>query len=104
MRKRKNIFLKIFLLIVLLFIPVFSAHSNSDTGRYLTEISRDTDNTEIRLTPDNDLSDEDQIGQSDNSDLSEQHECQQYGFKTLPLLNILIVYIWQPPKIYYTKI
>ena len=100
MKKRRNIFLKIFLLIVLLFFPEINAHSNLDTQRYYIEISLDTDNIESRLTPDNDSSDEDQIDQSHISDLSEQPECQKYGLSTLPLLNILFFSVWQPPKVF----
>ncbi len=42
----------------------------------------------------------DQIDQSQYSDLSEQPECQKYDFDTLPLLNILFVSVWQPPKVF----
>jgi hypothetical protein len=100
MKKRRNIFLKIFLLIVLLFFQGINAHSNLDTQRDYIEISLDTDNIESRLTPDNDLSDEDQIDHSNNSDLSEQTECQKYSLITLPLLNNLFFSVWQPPKVF----
>jgi hypothetical protein len=100
MKKRKNIFLKIFLLIVLLFFPGLNAHSNLNAQRYYMEISLDTDNIESRLTPDNDSSDEDQIDQFKNSNLSEQLECQKYGLITLPLLNYLFFSVWQPPKVF----
>jgi hypothetical protein len=104
MKKGRNKFLKFFLLIVLLFFQGINAHSNLDTQRYYLEISLDTENIESRLTPDNDSSDEDQIYQSPLSYLSEQPECQKYGLITLPLLNILFFSVWQPPKVYQTKI
>jgi hypothetical protein len=100
MKKRRNIFLKIFLLIVLFFFQGINAHSNLDTPRYYIEISHDTDNSESRLTQCNDSTDEDQIDQSPISDLSEQPECQKYGFNNLPLLNILSVSVFQPPKVF----
>ncbi len=100
MKKRRNIFLKFLLLIVLFFFQGINVHSNLDTQRYYIEISLDTDNIESRLTPDNDSSDEDQIDQSNNSDLSEQPECQKYGLITLPLLNSLFFSVWQPPKVF----
>jgi hypothetical protein len=100
MKKRRNIFLKIFLLIVLFFLQGINAHSYLETQRYYIEISHDTDNSESRLTPDNDSSDEDQIDQSPIYDLSVQTEDQKYGFNTLPLLNILFVSVWQPPKVF----
>ena len=100
MKKGRNNFLKFFLLIVLLFFPGINAHSNLDQQRYYIEISHDTDNIESSLTPDNDSSDEDQIDQYNNSDLSEQLECQKYGLRTLPLLNILFFSVWQPPKVF----
>jgi hypothetical protein len=100
MKKRRNIFLKIFLLIVLFFFPGIDVHSDLVTHRYYIEISQDTDNMESRLTTDNDSSEEDQIDQSYLSDLSEQPECQKYGLSKLPLLNILSVSVWQPPKVF----
>jgi hypothetical protein len=100
MKKRRYIFLKIFLLIVLFFFQGINMYSNLGTQRYYIEISHHTDNSESRLTPDNDFSDEDQIDQSPISDLSEQPECQKYGFNTLPLLNIQFVSVWQPPKVF----
>jgi hypothetical protein len=99
MKKRRNIFLKIFLMMVLFFFQGIYAHSNLDTQRYDIEISHDTDYSECRLTPDNDLSDEDPIDQSPISVLSDQPECQNYGSNSLPLLNILFVSVWQPPKV-----
>ena len=99
MKKRRNIFLRLFLLIVLLFLLGINAHSNSDTQRYCIEISQDTDNTESRLTQDNDSSDEDQFDQSHISDLSEEPECQKYGLSILPLINILFYSVWQPPEV-----
>jgi hypothetical protein len=100
MKKKGNIFLKLFILIVLFFLPGIDAHSNLDTQHYYIEISYNTDNIETWLTLDNDSSDEDQIDQYNNSDLSEQLECQKYGFNTLPLLNILSLSVWQPPKVF----
>jgi len=100
MKKRRNIFLKILLLIVLFFYQGINAHSNIDTQRYYIEISYDTDNNVSRLTPDNDSSDDDQIDQSYISELSEPPECRNYALRTLPLLNILFVSIWQPPKVF----
>jgi hypothetical protein len=100
MKKRRNIFLKIFLLIVLLFFQGITAHSSVDTWRYYIEISHNTYNNESNLTPDNNSSDEDLIDQAPIWYLSEQLECQKYGFNTLPLLNILSFSIWQPPKVF----
>ena len=100
MKKRGNIFLKIFLLIVLFFYQGINAHSNLDPQQYYIEILHNTDNIEIILTPDNDSSDEDQIDLSYISDISEQPECQKYGLSKLPLLNILSVSVWQPPKVF----
>jgi hypothetical protein len=100
MKKGNIILIKLLLFIVLLFFPGINAHSNLDTHRYQIEISHDTDSSESRLTPDNDSFEEDQIDQSPISDLSEQPECQKYGFITLPLLNILFVRVWQPPKVF----
>jgi hypothetical protein len=101
MEKGRNIFLKIFLLIVLLFFHGINAHSNNiDTHQYYMEISLDTDNIESRLTPDNDSSVEDQIDQDSISDLSEQPECQKYVLSTPHLLNILFFSIWQPPRVF----
>ena len=100
MKKRRNIFLKIFLLIILFFFQGINVHSNADTQRYYIENSHDTDNSESTLTQGNDSSDLDQIDQSPLSDLSEQPECQKYGFIILPLLNSLSVSVWQPPKVF----
>ena len=100
MKKRRNIFLKILLLIVLFFFQVINVHSNLYTQRFYIEISHDTNNNESRLAPDNQSSDEDQIDLPPISDLSEQPECQKYGFNTFPLLNILSVSVWQPPKVF----
>jgi len=100
MKKRRNIFLKIFLLIVLFFFQGINAHSNLDTQRYHIEISHDNDNSESRFAQDNDSFDIDQIDQSPILYLSEQPECQKYDFNTLPLLNILSVSVWQPPKVF----
>ncbi len=69
MKKRRNIFHKIFLLIVLFFFQGITTHSNIDTQRHYIEISYDTDNSGSRLTPYNDSSDEDQIDRSPVSDL-----------------------------------
>jgi hypothetical protein len=100
MKKRRNIFLKFILLIILLFFPGSNAHSNSVSQRYYIEVSLDTDNIQSRLTPDNDSSDEDQIDQYSNLDLSEQPECQKYGLSTMPFLNNLFFSVWQPPKVF----
>jgi hypothetical protein len=100
MKKRRNIFLKIFLLLVLFFFQGINAHSNIDTQRYFIEISHDTDNSESWLTSDNGSFNEDQIDQSHISDLSVQAECQKYCFNTFPLLNNLFVSVWQPPKVF----
>jgi hypothetical protein len=100
MKKRRNIFLKIFLLTVLFCFQGINAHSNLDALRYDIEISHNTDNSESKLNSYNESSIEDQIDQSPISDLSEQAECQIYCFKTLPLLNILIFSVWQPPKVF----
>ena len=100
MKRRRNILIKFFLLIVLFFFQGINAHSNLDTQRYYFEISHYNDNSESRLTPDYDSSNEDQIDQSPISYLSEQPECQKYGFNILPLLSILFVSVWQPPKIF----
>ena len=100
MKKGRNIFLKFYLLIVLLSFQGINAHYNLDAQRYYMEISLDTDNIESRLTADNDSSDEDQIDQFKNLDLSEQLECQKYVSSTLPLLNILFISVWHPPKVF----
>jgi hypothetical protein len=100
MKKRRNIFLKIFLLIVLFFFQGINAHSNLDALRYDIEFSHNIDNSESRLTSDNESSNEDQIDQSAISDLSEQAECQKYYFNPMPLLNTLFVSVWQPPKVF----
>lgn len=100
MKKGNIIIIKLLLFIVLLFFPVISAHSNLNTQRDHIEISRDTDDIENRLIPDNDSSDEDQIDQSNNTDLSEKPECQSNGFSTLSVLNILYCSVWQPPKVF----
>jgi hypothetical protein len=100
MEKRRNIFLNIFLLIVLLFFQGINGHSIIDTQRYYIEISNDADSIESRLTPDNDSSDEDQIDHSSISDLFEPPECQKYGLSTVPLLNIQFFSVWQPPKVF----
>ena len=100
MKKRRNILIKIFLLIVLFFFQGISAHSNLDIQRYYIEISHDTDNIDTRLAQNNDLTGEDQIDQPPISYLSEQPECQKYGFNPSPLLNILFVSVWQPPKVF----
>jgi len=100
MKKRRNIFLKIFLLIVLFFFQGINTHSNLDTQRYFIEISHGTDNCESRLSSDNGSFNVDQIDQSPISDLSVQAECQKYCFNNLPLLNILFVSVWQPPKVF----
>jgi len=100
MKKLRHIFIKFFLLIVLFFFQGISAHSGFDTERYYSPISLDAVNTECSMTPDNDSSDEDLIEQSDISDLSDQDVCQKFSVSTLPLLNILFVSVWQPPKIF----
>lgn len=100
MKKRRNIFLKLLFLIVLFFYQGINTHANIDTQRYYIEISNETGNSESRLTPYNNSSDEDQIDLSPVSDISGHPECQKYGFITLPLLNILFVSIWQPPKVF----
>ena len=100
MKKGRIIFLKIFLLSVLLFFQGISAHSYIDKQQHYLEISHDSDNIESRLTADNDSQDEDQIDYSDNSDLSEHPECQVYVFSALPLPNILFFSVWQPPKVF----
>jgi hypothetical protein len=100
MNKRWNIFLKIFLLIVLLFFPGITTHASLDAQQYYIEISHDTDNIESRLTQDIDSSDEDQINQSDNLDLSEQPECKKYILSTQTILNIISFSVWQPPKVF----
>jgi uncharacterized protein YxeA len=100
MKNRRDIFLKFFLLIVLFLFHGINAYSNLDPQRYYIQISHDTDKAENRLTPDNDTSDEDQIDQYNNSDLSDQHGSQIISVSTLPLLNILFVSVWQPPKIF----
>ena len=100
MKKRRNIILKIFLLIVLFLFQGIKAHSNVDSQRYNIEIYYNIENIESKVTPDNDLSDEDQIDQFSISYLSEQSVCQNYGLSTLPILNILLFSVWQPPKVY----
>jgi hypothetical protein len=100
MKKGNIILIKLLLFIVLLFFPGINAHSNLDAQRYYIEISLDTDNNESRLTPYIDSSDEDQIDQYNNLDLSEQPESQKYGLSTMPLLNILFFSVWQPPKVF----
>ena len=98
--KKRGIFLKIFLLIVLFFYQGIKAHSDIDAQQYFLENSYETDNIDNKLTHDNNSYDEDLIDRSSASGFSEIHECQKYGFVTFTLLNILFVSVWQPPKIY----
>jgi hypothetical protein len=100
MKIRRSIYFKIFLLIVLFLFPVINAYSNFDTQRYFIEISPATDNNESKLTLDFDSSDEDQIDQSNKSDLPEQPDCQKIHLCILPLYSNLFLSVWQPPKIF----
>jgi hypothetical protein len=99
MNKRKNTFLKIFLLVVLFFFQGINTHPNLATQRYYIELSHDTDDNKSRFNPDNDSSDETQIDQAPISGLSEQPECQKFCFRTLFFLNTLFVSVWQPPEV-----
>jgi hypothetical protein len=100
MNKRSDIFLKIFLLIIVFACSGINIHSDTDMHRYYLNQSTGTNNIENSLTPDIDFSDEDQIANSSILGLTEQPECQKYGLNSLPLLNILSVSVWQPPKIF----
>jgi hypothetical protein len=99
MIKRKKIYLKIFILIVLFSFQGINLHSNSEILRHHIEISKVTDDNENRLTTAIDSSDEDQIDRSYLSYLLEQPESQIYKLTIQPLPNTVFFSVWQPPKI-----
>lgn len=100
MKKRRNIFLKIILLIIVFVCSGINVHSNSDTHGYYLNTLTDTSYIENTLTSGIDASDEDQMDKSPVFGLTEQPECQESDLITLSLLNILLVSVWQPPKVF----
>jgi hypothetical protein len=100
MKKGSNIFLKFLLFTVVFFCTGINIHSGIETKQYNTELSTNTENIEICLTPDIDLSDEDQMEQSHISGLSEQPNGQKSDLIPLPFISSLFISIWQPPKIF----
>jgi len=99
MKKRRNIFLNIILLVIVFFCSGIDAHSNLETQRSYLELSPGSNNIENRLCSDIDSSDEDQMDQSYIFGLTEQPKCQKYYLCILPLFNNLFLPVWQPPKI-----
>jgi hypothetical protein len=100
MKKRGNIFLAFLLFTVVFLCTGFNKHSGIETKQYNTEFSVNTENIETSLTPNIDLSDEDQMEQLHISGLSEQPDGQKSDLTPLPFINSHFISIWQPPKIF----
>lgn len=100
MKKGRDIFFNIILLIIVFFFLGIDAHANSETQRYYVEYASSSNNFENKLNHHIDTSEEDQMEQSHIMLLPEQSECQKSGMNSLPLLDNLFVSVWQPPKIF----
>jgi hypothetical protein len=82
------------------FCSGINVHSNSETHRYYLEHSSCSNNFENNISHYIDISEEDQMDQSQMLLLPEQPECQKSGLCAFPLLNNLLVSVWQPPKVF----
>jgi len=100
MKKRRNIFLDIILLLFVLFFSFSDTHPNSEKQRYYLEHASGSYNLENKISHNNDPSEEDQMDQSQIMFLPEKPECQKYNIKFLTLPNSLFDSVWQPPKVF----
>ena len=100
MKKGRNIFLNVLILIIVYFCSGIDARSNSEVQRYFIEHSTCSNNFENKLSHHTDISDEDQMDQSYIMLLPEHYERQESGLSALPFLNNLFFSVWQPPKVF----
>ena len=100
MKKGRNIFLNVLILIIVFFCSGIDARSNFETPGYFTEHSACSNNFENKLSHHTDISDEDQMDQSYIMLLPEQHESQESGLSALLFLNNFSFSVWQPPKVF----
>jgi hypothetical protein len=100
MKKRRNIFLNVLVLIIVFLCSGIDARSNSEVQRYFPEHSICSNNFENILSHHTDISDEDQMDQSYLMLLPDQHENHESGFSALLFLNNFSFSVWQPPKVF----
>jgi len=99
MRKGRKIFLNIILLLAVFFCSGIFSSANFNGQQFIIEKSQVSDNTEDKITPDIDFSDEDQMDQSFIFRLSRPTEWQSPNQYSFSVFNIFSVSVWQPPKI-----
>ena len=100
MKKGRNLFLNIILLIIVFICSGIDTHSSIGTQRHYFEFSTGTDNINNKFVQDIDASDEDQMDQSHIFELTDQPEYQKSGVRTLPLPDDTFASVWQPPKVF----
>jgi hypothetical protein len=100
MKKGRNIFLNLLVFLIVFFCTTIYIHTFLDSQQSYVELSSNTNNIECSLTLHLDSSDEDQMNKSHMNAFAEQPEWQQSESGTSPLLKILFVSVWQPPKIF----
>jgi len=99
MKKSRKIFLNIILLLVVFSCTSTFLPANFYDQQYIIEQSNVSDDTENKIAPDFDSSDEDQLVQSIIIGLARQSDCQNSYLFTFSVFNNFFVSIWQPPKL-----
>jgi hypothetical protein len=100
MKKRRDLFFNIILLLIGLFFFGTDAYPNSEAQRYYVEYASGSDNFENRLNHHIDTSEEDLMEQSHIMLRPEQSECQKSVLIFLHLPDNLFVSVWEPPEIF----
>jgi hypothetical protein len=98
MKKRRNIFFYILLLLSVFSYSGIDVNNNSDTPTSCQQLSLINNDNENSLRSDMDTSEEDQMDHSYISGLTEQLKGQQSHPCILPRFADLFLSVWQPPK------
>lgn len=98
MEIKRNIILKILLLLSIIFSSGNNACPDSANKTYILEQESGSSNSENNLSAHSDFSDEDLTDLTHKALLPELSECQKSGLNSLLLPNENTDPVWQPPK------